>query len=86
LARSVTAAARAKLRLPKIKAKEMKGNERKKSFFFFHFLFGIGTFQWVTTDSNKKTFLPSQSWSDALIAFVNDWAARRFRFREWKYP
>jgi hypothetical protein len=36
------------------KPKEMKGNERKIAFISFYFLFGIGTFQWVTGDSNKK--------------------------------
>jgi hypothetical protein len=38
----------------------MKGNERKKAFISFHFLFGIWTFQWVTADSNKKNFLSAQ--------------------------
>jgi hypothetical protein len=32
----------------------MKGNESKIAFFSFHLLFRIGTFQWVTADSNKK--------------------------------
>jgi hypothetical protein len=32
----------------------MKTNERKIAFISFHFLFRIGTFQWVTADSNKK--------------------------------
>jgi hypothetical protein len=34
----------------------MKGNERKSAFICFHKLFRIGTFQWVTADSNKKIF------------------------------
>jgi hypothetical protein len=37
--------------------KKMKGNESKIAFICFHFLFGIGTFQQVTADSNKKMFL-----------------------------
>jgi hypothetical protein len=40
------------------KPKEMKGNERKIAFISFYFLFGIGTFQWVTGDSNKKIAFP----------------------------
>src|SRR3984885_15838802 len=32
----------------------MKGNKRKKAFISFYLFFGIGTFQWVTADSNKK--------------------------------
>jgi hypothetical protein len=32
----------------------MKTNERKIAFICFHLLFRIGTFQWVTADSNKK--------------------------------
>jgi hypothetical protein len=32
----------------------MKGNENKKAFISFHFLFRIGAFQRVTADSNKK--------------------------------
>jgi hypothetical protein len=34
----------------------MKGKESKRAFIFFHLFFGIGTFQRVTADSNKKTF------------------------------
>jgi hypothetical protein len=37
-----------------IKRKQMKTNERKIAFICFHLLFRIGTFQWVTADSNKK--------------------------------
>jgi hypothetical protein len=32
----------------------MKGNKRKKAFISFYLFFRIGTFQWVTADSNKK--------------------------------
>jgi hypothetical protein len=32
----------------------MQVNESKIAFICFHLLFGIGTFQWVTADSNKK--------------------------------
>jgi hypothetical protein len=32
----------------------MKTNERKIAFISFQKLFRIGTFQWVTADSNKK--------------------------------
>jgi hypothetical protein len=35
----------------------MKGKESKTAFIFFHLFFGIGTFQRVTADSNKKNFL-----------------------------
>jgi hypothetical protein len=37
--------------------------ERKSPFISFHFFFRIGAFQWVTADSNKKTF----SFFDSLI-------------------
>jgi hypothetical protein len=33
----------------------MQVNESKIAFICFHLLFGIGTFQWVTADSNKKS-------------------------------
>jgi hypothetical protein len=36
------------------KGKQMQINERKKAFICFYLLFRIGTFQWVTADSNKK--------------------------------
>jgi hypothetical protein len=36
------------------KMKEMKTNKRKTAFISFYFFFGIGTFQKVTLDSNKK--------------------------------
>jgi len=36
------------------KGKSMKENENKIAFICFHGLFGNGTFQWVTADSNKK--------------------------------
>jgi hypothetical protein len=36
----------------------MKGNKRKKAFISFYLFFRIGTFQWVTADSNKKTLGP----------------------------
>jgi hypothetical protein len=42
------------------KRKQMKANERKIAFICFHLLFRIGTFQWVTADSNKK-ILPAIS-------------------------
>jgi hypothetical protein len=35
----------------------MKGNKRKKAFISFYLFFRIGTFQWVTADSNKKTLV-----------------------------
>jgi hypothetical protein len=39
---------------PANKQKQMKTNERKIAFISFQKLFRIGTFQWVTADSNKK--------------------------------
>jgi hypothetical protein len=36
----------------------MKANENKIAFICFHEFFRIGTFQWVTTDSNKKKPTP----------------------------
>jgi hypothetical protein len=33
----------------------------KKAFISFHFLFGIGTSQWVMADSNKKILSRSQA-------------------------
>jgi hypothetical protein len=39
---------------PANKRKQMKANERKIAFISFQKLFRIGTFQWVTADSNKK--------------------------------
>src|ERR1700677_4733039 len=36
----------------------MKGNKRKKASISFYLFFRIGTFQWVTADSNKKTLGP----------------------------
>jgi hypothetical protein len=41
-----------------IKCKQMKGKESKRAFIRFHLLFGIGTFQRVTEDSNKKILFP----------------------------
>jgi hypothetical protein len=32
----------------------MQAKESKNAFVCFHLFFGIGTFQWVTADSNKK--------------------------------
>jgi hypothetical protein len=36
------------------KAKKKQGNKNKKAFISFYFFFGIGTFQRVMADSNKK--------------------------------
>ena len=36
------------------KWKSTKGNERKTAFISFHFLFRIGTFQWVIGEKNRK--------------------------------
>jgi hypothetical protein len=49
-----------------IKRKEMKGNKSKIAFICFHFLLRIGTFQWVTADSNKKIF-PFDSLSSSSL-------------------
>jgi hypothetical protein len=45
--------------LPENKRKQAKANERKIAFICFHLLFRIWTFQWVTSDSNKKIPPPS---------------------------
>jgi hypothetical protein len=34
----------------------MQINESKIAFICFYLFFGIGTFQWVTADKNKKIF------------------------------
>jgi len=39
----------------------MQGNERKKAFISFFFLFGIGPFQWVIGEKNKKISLDPSS-------------------------
>jgi hypothetical protein len=36
------------------KSKQKKVNDRKNAFIYLHLFFRIGTFQWVTADSNKK--------------------------------
>jgi hypothetical protein len=38
--------------------KQMKTNESKIAFFYFHLFFRIGNFQRVTADSNKKKSFP----------------------------
>jgi hypothetical protein len=60
----------------------MKGNENKIAFIFFHFLFRIGTFQWVTADSNKKIFPFFRSAGSARgpvhVARPPSWPSRGF--------
>jgi hypothetical protein len=48
----------------------MKINESKSAFICFHFLFRIGTFQWVMADSNKKIFrlrVPENTAEELLV-------------------
>jgi hypothetical protein len=50
----------------------MKTNESKIAFFSFHLLFRIGTFQWVTADSNKKNPFPCHTVAQiSQIAFLS---------------
>jgi hypothetical protein len=41
--------------------------ESKNAFICFYLLFGIGSFQWVTTDSSKKIRTPLSRLFDSLL-------------------
>jgi hypothetical protein len=51
-----------------IKSKQTQINANKIAFFCLRLFFGIGTFQWVTADSNKKISSFSGSMRDASRA------------------
>jgi hypothetical protein len=74
----------------------MKENERKIAFICFYLFFGIGTFQWVTANKNKKKLcrFPPTRCSEALSLFSNRLAeapllvlpARKFHSRYFHFP
>src|ERR1700722_18958112 len=63
----------------------MKANESKMIFICFHLFFGIGTFQWVTADSNRKNSSPIQPNQPVqLITFASRGAFTRSVIRYHK--